>query len=196
MAEKDLRVIKTRRTIRGALIELMGEKELGSITVSELSARAMVNRKTFYRHYRTVSDVVTELENEILSEFSDILKSGNKSVLDVGTVFRDISRLITKRKELFDLMKLNPDIFNNGKIKAMLRRALEVSLRNIDAIDDENTLSAVSEFMVSGVLSLYAGWIDGGCRGDLEFLTEISVKMVTEGLRGFIADDKLSAISL
>lgn len=196
MGEVDLRVVKTRRTIRSALIELMREKELGAITVSELSKRAMINRKTFYRHYRTVNDVVAELENEILSEFSDILKSANKSVLDAGSVFREISGLIVKRKELFDLMKLNPDVFSNGRIKAMLRRALEVSLRNSCALEDETTLSAVSEFMVSGVLALYAGWFDGGCSGDLEFLTEISVKMVTEGLRGFIADDKLSAISL
>ena len=192
----DLRVIKTRRTIRETLIALMGEKELSDITVSELSARAMINRKTFYRHYRTVADVVTELENEILSEFSDILRSSNNSVLDAGVVFRDIGELIVRRRELFDLMKLNPDVFNNGRIKAMLRRALEVSLRNIGALKDEATISAVSEFMVSGVLALYADWFDNGCTGDLAFLTDISVKMVTEGLRGFTTDEKLSAISL
>lgn len=192
----DLRVIKTRRTIRETLIVLMGEKELSDITVSELSARAMINRKTFYRHYKTVADVVTELENEILAEFSDILRSSNNSVLDAGVVFRDIGELIVKRRELFDLMKLNPDVFNNGRIKAMLRRALEVSLRNIGALKDEATISAVSQFMVSGVLALYADWFDNGCTGDLAFLTDISVKMVTEGLRGFTTDEKLSAISL
>ena len=192
----DLRVIKTRRTIRETLIVLMGEKELSDITVSELSARAMINRKTFYRHYKTVADVVTELENEILAEFSDILRSSNNSVLDAGVVFRDIGELIVKRRELFDLMKLNPDVFNNGRIKAMLRRALEVSLKNIGALKDEATISAVSQFMVSGVLALYADWFDNGCAGDLAFLTDISVKMVTEGLRGFTTDDKLSAISL
>lgn len=192
----DLRVIKTRRTIRETLIVLMGEKELSDITVSELSARAMINRKTFYRHYKTVSDVVTELENEILAEFSDILRSSNNSVLDAGVVFRDIGELIVKRREFFDLMKLNPDVFNNGRIKAMLRRALEVSLKNIGALKDEATISAVSQFMVSGVLALYADWFDNGCTGDLAFLTDISVKMVTEGLRGFTTDEKLSAISL
>lgn len=192
----DLRVIKTRRTIRETLIVLMGEKELADITVSELSARAMINRKTFYRHYKTVADVVTELENEILAEFSDILRSSNNSVLDAGVVLRDIGELIVKRRELFDLMKLNPDVFNNGRIKAMLRRALEVSLRNIGALKDEATISAVSEFMVSGVLALYADWFDRGCTGDLAFLTDISVKVVTEGLRGFTTDEKLSAISL
>ena len=45
----DLRVIKTRQAIRIALISLLSEKELSDITISELSARAQVNRKTFYR---------------------------------------------------------------------------------------------------------------------------------------------------
>ena len=71
----DLRVIKTRQAIRSALISLLSEKELSDITISELSARAQVNRKTFYRHYRSISDVVTEFENELLSDFSDILKT-------------------------------------------------------------------------------------------------------------------------
>ena len=52
----DLRVIKTRQAIRIALISLLSEKELSDITISELSARAQVNRKTFYRHYRSISD--------------------------------------------------------------------------------------------------------------------------------------------
>ena len=57
----DLRIIKTRRTIRNALVDLMSEKELSAVTISELSARAEINRKTFYRHYRTISVGVAEL---------------------------------------------------------------------------------------------------------------------------------------
>ena len=193
----DLRVIKTKRVIRGALIELMSEKELSEITVSELSVRAMINRKTFYRHYREISDVVTELENEILADFAEILRNNNASVLDVGDVFRDISAQIERDREFYmKMMKLNPDLFSNGRIKAMLCRALTVSLKNDGAVTDEATLSAVSEFTMSGVLSLYSMWFDGGCAADLPSLTEVLVKMVSEGLRGFVSDEKLSAIRL
>lgn len=193
----DLRVVKTKRVIRGALVDLMSEKGLSEITVSELSARAMINRKTFYRHYREIGDVVAELENEILEGFTEVLRKNNASVLAVGDIFRDISALIERDREFYvKLMKLNPDIFSKGRIKAMLCRALTVSLKNDGAVTDEATLSAVSEFTVSGVLSMYSMWFDGGCTADLSALTEVLVKMVSEGLRGFVSDEKLSAIRL
>ena len=66
----DLRVIKTRQTIRGALISLMSEQELSDITITSLCARARINRKTFYRHYRSISDVITEFENEQIGRAS------------------------------------------------------------------------------------------------------------------------------
>ncbi len=193
----DLRVVKTRRVIRNTLFEMMSEKPLSKITISEICARAEINRKTFYRHYRTVGDVITELENEILNEFSAIMRTGNKSVLDAGSAIRDISAVVEQRRDFFaGLMKLNPDLFSNGKIKAMLCRMISVSLKNVGALDDETTLRAAAEFTVSGVLSLYAAWFDGGCKDDLAFLTEVSVKMTTKGLSAFVSEEKLSKLRL
>ncbi len=193
----DLRIIKTRRTIRNALVDLMSEKELSAITISELSARAEINRKTFYRHYRTISDVVAELENEILSEFSEILKSGNDSLLNIGAVFRDISALVERRRDFFvRLMTYNHDLFNNGKIKAMLRKTLSVSLQKAGAAIGEQSIKAVSEFLISGVLALYADWFDNSCEGSLDFITEISVNMATGGLGSFLSAAELSAVRL
>ncbi len=193
----DLRVVKTRRVIRNTLFEMMSEKPLSKITISEICARAEINRKTFYSHYRTVGDVITELENEILNEFSAIMRTGNKSVLDAGSAIRDISAVVERRRDFFaGLMKLNPDLFSNGKIKAMLCRMISVSLKNVGALDDETTLRAAAEFTVSGVLSLYAAWFDGGCKDDLSFLTEVSVKMTTKGLSAFVSEEKLSKLRL
>ena len=193
----DLRVVKTRRVIRNTLFEMMSEKPLSKITISEICARAEINRKTFYSHYRTVGAVITELENEILNEFSAIMRTGNKSVLDAGSAIRDISAVVERRRDFFaGLMKLNPDLFSNGKIKAMLCRMISVSLKNVGALDDETTLRAAAEFTVSGVLSLYAAWFDGGCKDDLSFLTEVSVKMTTKGLSAFVSEEKLSKLRL
>ncbi len=193
----DLRIIKTRRTIRNALVDLMSEKELSAVTISELSARAEINRKTFYRHYRTISDVVAELENEILSEFSEIIKNGNDSLLNIGAVFRDISALVERRRDFFvRLMTYNHDLFNNGKIKAMLRKTLSVSLRKAGSAMGEQSIKAVSEFLISGVLALYADWFDNNCEGSLDFITEISVNMATGGLGSFLSAAELSAVRL
>ncbi len=195
MPREDLRIIKTKRIIKNALIDLMSEKEVARITITELSERALINRKTFYRHYDTVSDVVRELEHELISEFADTLRNTNTSCLDVAGVVADISRLIERRRDYFvKIMKLNPAIFSTGRIKDMLRRTVAVSLKNIGGIRDGETLAEISQFIVSGVLALYSEWFDNGCTGSLDRITETSQKLILNGLRSFVPDDKLSEI--
>ena len=177
---KDLRVIKTRQNIRNALGSLLSEQELPDITITALCVRAQINRKTFYRHYRSIADVISEFENELLSDFSDILKTSNTSIFDIGSVLGEISALISGNQDYFiRLLKLNPELFSGGRVKAMLRRAIEVSLRELALIQDEQTLHALSEFTVSGVLSLYSAWFDEGCTGSLDAITETARRLIT-----------------
>lgn len=198
MRGEDLRVVKTKSSIRNALFELMSEKELAKITISEICVRAKINRKTFYSHYRAPSDVIEELENEVLDEFSAILRRGGESILDVGAAIRDISATIEQRREFFkQFMRLNPDLFNNGKIKAMLCRVIIVSLKNAGALtDNETALKAAANFSISGVLALYSAWFDGNCKEALPFITETAVNMVTRGLSAYVSEEKLSAMKL
>jgi len=186
---------QTKQALSEALKAMMKKKPLNKITVRELVEDCGVNRKTFYRHYRSISDVVTEFENELLSDFSDILKTSNTSIFNIGSVLGEISALISSNQEYFvKLLKLNPELFSTGRVKAMLRRAIEIALRDVCVVNDEQTLHALSEFTVSGVLSLYSGWFDSGCTGSLDVITDIARRMTTDGLRGFVPAEKLHEI--
>ena len=44
----DSRPIKTKKSIKQALLILLKEKDMSSITISELAIAASVSRKTFY----------------------------------------------------------------------------------------------------------------------------------------------------
>ena len=195
---EDLRVVKTKGSIRNALFELMSEKELAKITISEICVRAKINRKTFYSHYRAPGDVIEELENEVLDTFSEILRRGGDSILDIGAAIRDISATIEQRREFFkQFMRLNPDLFNKGKIKAMLCRVIIVSLKNAGALtENETALKAAANFSISGVLALYSAWFDGDCKEELSFITDTAVNMVTRGLSAYVSEEKLSAMKL
>lgn len=174
---EDLRVVKTRRIISGAFTELLSEKELSKITISELCERAQINRKTFYRHYAALSDVAAELENEILDEFS----RGFGSISGVGSVIANVSRVIGERRDFYrKLMRHNPDVFNNGRLKEAFRRMIAAVLKNRSPETDETTLLAVSEFAASGVFALYAEWFEKG--GDWEPIAELSVRLVENAL--------------
>jgi len=73
MPEKKLnrRVQYTRNALRNALIDLAGEKPLRNITVTDICARADINRSTFYLHYKDVYSLLHEIEEEILAQMRD-----------------------------------------------------------------------------------------------------------------------------
>ena len=72
----DLRILRTRRLVMQAMIELLEEKDLQSITITDIAERAMINRATFYAHFADKYDlfayILRDFFQEILnSEVSD-----------------------------------------------------------------------------------------------------------------------------
>ena len=65
---KDLRVRRTLASIRRSFYELVLEKNYGDISITELTEHAGINRKTFYLHYSSLDDLVSEIEEEIEEE--------------------------------------------------------------------------------------------------------------------------------
>lgn len=63
---KDLRVRRTLKAIRSAFYELVLTKDYSDISITELTDRAEINRKTFYLHYSSLEDLVKEVEQEIV----------------------------------------------------------------------------------------------------------------------------------
>ena len=64
LATEDPRVRRTRKLLQQALMELTVEKGFDTITVSDITARAEVNRSTFYRHYLDKYDLLEKLMDE------------------------------------------------------------------------------------------------------------------------------------
>jgi AcrR family transcriptional regulator len=54
----DRRVVRTRRALGGALVELMLARRFDDISVQQVLDRAKVGRATFYAHFRNKSDLL------------------------------------------------------------------------------------------------------------------------------------------
>lgn len=61
----DLRIIKTKESLRNALLKLLEEKPLEQISISELCREAKINRGTFYLHYDNVDALFEEYFRDI-----------------------------------------------------------------------------------------------------------------------------------
>ncbi|RNF39898.1 TetR/AcrR family transcriptional regulator [Planococcus salinus] len=71
MKPLDLRVIKTKEALHEALLNMLKEKPLHSITVTAICREAKVNRGTFYMHYGKVEDLFEEYFKEIMKDLTD-----------------------------------------------------------------------------------------------------------------------------
>jgi AcrR family transcriptional regulator len=64
---KNLRLRRTQTLLREALIELIEEQNFESLTIGEITERAMVSRAAFYRNYQDKYDLVEQIFEETMS---------------------------------------------------------------------------------------------------------------------------------
>ena len=88
----DRRIVKTKRAINVALLQLLDTKEPEDITITELTTCADINRKTFYLHYTCIKDVAVELQKNLRSETLDMIDSS----CTAGGVFSPAALLCLK----------------------------------------------------------------------------------------------------
>ncbi|HZG72150.1 MAG TPA: TetR/AcrR family transcriptional regulator C-terminal domain-containing protein [Chondromyces sp.] len=70
MARTDLRIVKTKEALHHALLELLNEKALEDISISEICRKAKINRGTFYLHYNQIEDLFEEYFKEITADLA------------------------------------------------------------------------------------------------------------------------------
>jgi AcrR family transcriptional regulator len=67
---QDLRVTRTRKILRDAMIALAIQKGFANLTINDIVELAMVNRATFYRHYQDKYDLVESYLDELYAELN------------------------------------------------------------------------------------------------------------------------------
>lgn len=182
----DARVAKTRGRIKAAMVELLSEKRLRDITVSELSACADVNRKTFYRHFDSVQDVVAALEQDLIEDLLRIAREDDISCLNLDSVLRQIGALIEKNRAYLErVTRLNPSLFSYGRLNELLRRTIKSTLRRSARLESTAELDYITDFTVGGVLAVITEWFRKGCRDDLGMVVRTAERMTAHGYRDY-----------
>ena len=69
----DRRTKYTKTIIKDTFLNLLENKDITNITVTEICKEADINRATFYRYYIDIYDLLTKVEEE----FTDELKSSS-----------------------------------------------------------------------------------------------------------------------
>ena len=108
---------RTKKMIRAAFVELLGEKKnMETITVGELAERADIAKSTFYNHYDDVYAVAEEFENELIAQLS--------AVLDEIELERS-SEYDSYFRKVIEFLKVNEDIYRKAITSSDIRFFIE-----------------------------------------------------------------------
>ncbi len=161
MADKKInrRVQYTKNALRNALIDLAGEKPLQNITVTDICAKADINRSTFYLHYKDVRSLLREIEDDILTSMSKIMTPPHKEVLvDMMLKIKNNPRVIRLMRSLMG-EEGDPQFVRRIEKQTyqFFQRSWEERLPHIDP----KYKKLIYSYIVAGMVAATAAWING-----------------------------------
>lgn len=80
--------LRVKESITTTLFQLMHEKSISDISISELIRRAGVARVSFYRNYESKEDVLVTLIEDVLEQYRDTIDSNETSFYTYQNVSR------------------------------------------------------------------------------------------------------------
>ncbi|ARD55185.1 TetR/AcrR family transcriptional regulator [Bacillus safensis] len=156
---KDRRTIKTKRAIRESFLELLKEKEVQQITVSELSRKADLGRGTFYLHYQDVFDLYEQLEKELFDQLGGLYDETfpSQNPLDMLSFLNKTTEYLKENQYMLTLF-VKPNGPTTNQFKAFFKEKIMKEWQLDQRPITENEQIEAS-FVVSGVVGVLEEWI-------------------------------------
>lgn len=175
----DLRVKKTLINIKEAFYSLRKRKSLEKITVKELSETAMINKATFYLHYKDIFDLSEKLQENLINEIIEAsLKSGLKKDRKSYELFTKnlINSVSEKAEEIVVIFPKNSSEF----INRLEKRLKSVIFTLIPEYKSDIKVDIMLSYMIYG--SYYASLGKYNCPHDqlISQVTDFSCKLLHE----------------
>ena len=181
----DRRVKYTKKVIKDTLIDLLYEKELNKITVSEICKIADINRATFYRYYLDVYDLLNKIQLDFVNELKSIAKTDDK--YSVSSFSKELLTVFYQNKELVKvLFNTNNNVyFLNDILELAYARCKEIWEKELPNISEED-IEYASIYIFNGALGVVNFWVKNDFDKDVEEVAEIIEKLSYYGTNRFI----------
>lgn len=140
-----------KKQITLALLELLKEKAIDEISISELTKKAQVGRVSFYRNYQAKEDILKEESDRLIKEWGKLYESNPDS--SPQTLF----------PSLFDFYKQHKDFYTILYHAGMSTIIQETIIRTIQITPEmENIEAYIKSFWAYGIYGWLIEWMKRG----------------------------------
>jgi AcrR family transcriptional regulator len=178
----DLRIIKTRKKIKTAMIHLMSKENYAAITINSIVKHANVNRSSFYNHYANKDELLEDLLEEIVS---DLIDSYRMPYTDMKTFkLNDLSprtivlfQNVYKHRDFYRMIVQSDIIFRfqrklTNEIKNIFLKELKLAHPKIN----QEVNSAYHAYALVGTI---IDWVENGFKYSPDYMAEQLVEIIT-----------------
>ena len=172
--KENQRIMLTKRLIQEALLILLRTADISKISIRELCDKAGINRTTFYNHYGSQYDVLSELSYHYLHDIEEALTSA--TALDREEVHRRVAFVFQYIEAHIELSRIliNSSVDPDFPIKLFsISRVNELFDEQLPKEMDADLKRAASTYAVSGSYRLIQEWINQDQRVSAEKEAEL-----------------------
>jgi len=173
-----------------AFLELLEKKDFAFITVKEICESAGVNRSTFYLHYETIEDLLSESTEFIYKQFvTHMNEEPSEFISKIGTCPLDELYLITPNymTPYLEYVKEHHRLFRTVTEKAdtfrldltytkMFYHIFEPILKRFGV--PESDRKYLMTFYIHGLNAIITEWLKSDCKDSIEYIISVMNKCI------------------
>lgn len=189
MNKSESKYFNTARRMDEALLSLLSEKELAYITVKELCHRAGVNRSTFYLHYESIADLLTETFSMVQERLQPLDPETEAGVRTIGDTPPEELFFMTDRYLLpyLESIRENRRIYKaihdqmglfgvEDAYRQLFQTVFSPILSRFGVAKEEHEY--IMAFYRHGLAAVLMKWVDSDCRDSAEQIAQIIQRCV------------------
>lgn len=188
MKHEDIRVTRTRQSIVNAYVELAKTKKPDEITILEIAKKAMINRATFYAHFKDKRDLDDYIFSQMMGIFTPLR---NKHLYATRLIIRTLlERNVAKvladcqnnRDALMLILDTNQTFQLVNRMKPLLAANITDVLKRLGINENsEIPLDMALTYLLNVFIGILHWWLNTDNKISAKQLAHLFIEMFTEG---------------
>lgn len=191
MAKKtDLRVLRTKKMILTSFIKLVEEKGYDAITIQDIADEAMINRATFYAHFKDKVNLYEYIFDTSINSLAAILdtfplmENNRVQIKNIQLALTNVFKIIKENRQFFMILIRSNFIENfESKMIDLLTIKYEEIFSKLKIT--ENDIEVPVDFIIEYMSSIFIGtvhwWITSKSEFPPEHMARLVIKLVGNG---------------
>lgn len=193
MNKSESKYFNTALLMDKALVELLKQKDSEYITVKEICEKAGVSRSTFYLHYETVSDLISETMELTMQRFQAsfavkpqefVPNIQNASLRDLMLITSEYLHpylaFVRENRALYKASFRNPKAFHtNTHLENVYQYVMLPIMDRFKIPKDEQQYFV--DYYIYGCMAVIRRWVDNNCDDAIEAIESILIRCIRPG---------------